>query len=79
MYRYVSEMEKSISQFPNDPLVDESETAIAYAEEKIERAEKELDQAEAIVRDIRGQEEKVTTLFAGWDKEHEDLYEGAMC
>lgn len=76
---HVSEMEKRIEEFPNDPLVDESETAKAYAKEEIERAEEELDRAEMIVRDIREQEETVTILYAGWDKEHEDLYEGAMC
>ena len=77
--KHVEEMEQRIEEFPEDPLVDESEALMSYAEDTIGRAGEEIDQAEAVARDIREQEEKVTTLYAGWGKEHDDLYEGATC
>lgn len=76
---HVEEMEARREEFPDDPLMDESKLLVSYAEESIRIAEQEIGEAEATAREIREQEAKVTTLYAGWSDEHDDLYEGATC
>ena len=77
--KHVEEMEAARKEFPEDPLMDESKLLVSYAEESIRVAEDEIEEAESTAGEIKEQEAKVTTLYAGWDEEHDDLYEGATC
>jgi len=75
----VATMEKEIEAKPSDPLVDESEFTIEYAEKQIARAEEELAQGKELQQQITAQEERNEDLYDGWEDEYDELYDNFAC
>lgn len=76
----VATMEKELEANPSDPLVDESEFTIEYAEKQIARAEDELTRGKELQDEVRAQEKRNEELYEQWEEEYRsELYDGLFC